>query len=105
MIEAPLKLLLIYMDDADMWQDLPLHEGLLRRFRQLKISGATVTKGAMGLGSHHKVHHKGLFGMSEEHPIVISVVENEILLRAALPEVRLMAPKALMVLVDVEVVP
>jgi PII-like signaling protein len=58
----------------------------------------------MGFGSHKKVHHKGLFGISDDKPVMITVVDEEATLRSILPEIRAMVKEGLMVLMDVEVV-
>ena len=98
------KLLLIYLDETDVWEDLPLYEAIVRRFLQHGLSGATVNVGIMGYGIQHRVHHKRLFGISDDRPVTISVVEEEANLRAILPEIRNMVGDSLMVMLDVEVV-
>ena len=71
---APVKMLMIYLDDTDLWNAQPLYEAIVRRLRQAGIAGATVHHGIMGFGSHMKVHHRGLFGISDDKPVVITVV-------------------------------
>lgn len=101
---APAKMLLIYLDETDLWHAQPLYEAIVRRLRQAGIVGATVTLGIMGFGSHKKVHHKRLFGISDDKPVTITVVDEEATLRSILPEIRGMVKEGLMVLMDVEVV-
>jgi PII-like signaling protein len=103
-VNAPVKMLLIYLDDTDLWHGQPLYESIVRRLRQAGVSGATVQHGIMGYGSHRKVHHKRLFGISDDKPVVITVVDEEERLRALIPEIRSMVKEGLMVLVDAEVV-
>jgi PII-like signaling protein len=98
------KMLLIYVDETDLWQNRPLYEGIVRRLRQLGVSGATVQTGVMGFGSHGKVHHKRLFGISDDKPVIVTVVDAEPVIRQILPEIRGMVQEGLMVLLDVEVV-
>jgi PII-like signaling protein len=95
--------LTIYVKETDMSGDLPLHEVLVRRLLHLDISGATVMVGVMGYGKHGRVHRKRLFGVSDDRPLVINAIDDEPRLRAALPELRALAPGALMVLQEVEV--
>lgn len=99
------KLLVIFIDETDRWDGIPLYEALVRRLRQLDIAGATVHVGVMGYGSHLRVHHKGLFGVSDDRPVTISVVDSEEKLRQALPEIRPMVNEGLLILVDAEVIP
>jgi uncharacterized protein len=100
----PVKLLLIFVDETDTWQQMPLSEAIVRRLRQLDVAGATVQIGIMGFGSHMKVHHKRLFGISDDRPVVISVVDEELKLRQVLPEIRGMVREGLVVLLDAELV-
>jgi uncharacterized protein len=103
-MNPPVKMLLIYVDESDMWGDAhaPLYEAIVRRLRQLEIAGATVQTGIMGFGSHQKVHHKRLFGISDDKPVMIAAVDSEAKLRAILPEIRQMVREGLIILVDAE---
>jgi len=104
-MKAPIKLLLIYLDETDLWQEgIPLYEGIVRRLHQLSVAGATVHIGIMGFGSHHKVHRKRLFGVSDDRPVTISVIDEEVRLRAVLPEVRTLLKEGLMLLLDAELI-
>src|SRR5262249_17301436 len=101
---AAAKMLVIFIDETDQWDNRPLYEAIVRRLRQLGVSGATVTSGMMGFGAHLKVHHKRLFGVSDDRPAVISVVDSESTIRRVLPEIRGMVKEGLVVLLDAEVV-
>jgi uncharacterized protein len=102
----PVKMLIIYVDESDVWGDAhtPLYEAIVRRLRQLEIAGATAQTGIMGFGSHQKVHHKRLFGISDDKPVVITAVDNEAKLRRIAPEIRSMVREGLIVLVDAELI-
>jgi uncharacterized protein len=100
----PVKMLVIYVDETDLWGTGSLYEAIVRRLRQLGIAGATAHSGMMGFGSHGKVHHKRLFGVSDDKPVVITVVDNEHKLRQILPEIRGMVKEGLIVLLDAEMV-
>ena len=106
-MQTPIKLLLIYCDETDVWGEtqMPLYEAIVRRLRQLDMAGATVQTGIMGFGSHLKVHRKRLFGISDDRPVIISVADNEAKLRAILPEIRSMIQEGLVLLIDAEVIP
>ena len=105
-MNTPVKMLIIYADESDVWGDAhtPLYEAIVRRLRQLEIAGATVHTGIMGFGSHQKVHHKRLFGVSDDRPVTITAIDNEVKLRAVLPEIRRMVREGLIALVDVEII-
>jgi len=105
-MNPPVKMLIIYVDESDAWGDArtPLYEAIVRRMRQLEIAGATVQTGIMGFGSHQKVHHRRLFGISDDKPVTITAIDNESKLRAALPELRQMVREGLIALLDVELI-
>lgn len=100
----PVKMLIIYVDETDRFGELPLYEALLRRLTASHVAGATVNAGIMGFGSHQKIHRKRLFGVSDDRPITITVVDEEEKIRAVLPEMKKMVKEGLILLTDVEVV-
>lgn len=101
----PIKLLLIYVDETDVWEQTPLYEAIIRRLRQLGAAGGTAQVGIMGFGSHMKVHHRRLFGISDDRPVTITVVDNETKLRQILPDIRGMIREGLVILLDAELIP
>ena len=102
-MKPPVKMLIIFVDETDMWETGTLYEAIVRRLRQLSVAGATVQHGIMGFGAHMKVHHKRLFGISVDKPIVVTVVDNEQKIREILPEIKSMIKEGLIVLLDAEV--
>lgn len=104
-MNAPAKLLLIFFDESDQFGDLPLFEAILRRLVHMGISGATVQTGIMGYGVHHRIHHKRLFGVSDDRPVTIAVVDEEAKIRSILPTIRPMVKEGVVLLVDAEIIP
>jgi PII-like signaling protein len=105
MIEAPVKMLLIFIDQTDTWQNRPLHEAIVRVLEQKGIAGATVLSGIVGYGVHRRIHRKGLLGVSDDKPLTIAVIDNEKKVRDVLPTIRPMIREGLIGLTDFEVVP
>jgi PII-like signaling protein len=103
-VNAPIRLLLIFVNEADMVNNRPLYQTIVERLHHLEIAGATATVGLMGFGHHQRVHHKGLFGISDDRPVTIVAVDEEARLRAIVPEIRRMVREGLMVLVDAELI-
>lgn len=105
-IEPPAKLLLIYIDETDKSGDarLPLYEAIVEKLAELGINGATVNSGIMGFGAHRQLHRKGLFGVTDDRPVTISVIDTESRIREALPIVREMVREGLLFLVNGEVI-
>jgi len=104
MIEAPAKMLLIFIDETDTWHNTPLHEAIVRVLQQNDIAGATVVTGTMGYGVHRRIHRKGLLGVSDDKPLTITAIDNEEKLRGVLPLIRPMIREGLIGLSDFEVI-
>ncbi len=102
-MNAPVKVLLVFVNEADQWHHRPLYQALVERLHQLEVAGATAQVGIMGFGHQMRMHHKGLFGIADDRPVTIVAVDNETRLRAVVPELRLMVAEGLMVLLDAEV--
>ncbi len=102
---AAMKVLLLVVNETDMWHELPLYKAIVQRLHQLEIAGATAHAGIMGFGRHHRVHHKGLFGISDDRPITILAVDTETKLRDAIAGLRPMMSEGVIVLLDAEVLP
>ena len=103
-MKEPVKLLLIFVNESDRWNDTPLYQAIVDRLRHLHLAGATAEAGILGFGHHTRVHHKGLFGIADDRPITITVVDEETRIRAALPELRRMVHEGLILLLDAELV-
>ena len=102
-MKAPLKVLLVFVNEADRWQDgQPLYQVLVERLRQLGIAGATATAGIMGFGHHHRIHHKGLFGIADDRPVTVMALDEETTLRTAARAIRPLVQEGLLVLLDAE---
>ena len=103
-MNEPVKLLLIYVNESDRWNDTPLYQAIVDRLRHLHVAGATAQAGIVGFGHHTRVHHKGLFGIADDRSITITVVDEEARIRAVLPELRGMIEEGLILLLDAELV-
>lgn len=101
----PVKMLIVFLNEVDRIGDEPLYEVLMRRLRNRDAAGATAHRGLMGFGHHHRMHHKSLFGIADDRPIVITVVDSEDKLRALVPEVRSLVTDSPILLIDAELIP
>ena len=97
------KTLQIFIEDSDKWDGQPLSEALVRLLKKRKIAGATVLNGVMGYGTGGRIHRKGLFGVTDEKPVIIVAIDSEAKLRAVLPEILLMLKEGVLTLSDSEV--
>ena len=100
----PIMILLIFVNEADLWFDLPLYEVIVRRLRELGAAGATAHAGLVGFGHHHMVHEKGLFGLAADRPVTIMAVDAESTLRRMIPAIRSLVQEGLILLVPAELI-
>jgi PII-like signaling protein len=104
-MQAPVKMMLIFVDETDTWGEsrVPLYEAIVESLMHAGIAGATVQSGIMGFGANRQLHRKRLFGVTDERPVTITVIESEAKLRTVLPKLRSMVKEGLVFLVDGEV--
>jgi len=55
----PVKLLPIFVNEADRWDQARLYQAFVHRLRHLKPAGTTAQAGVLGSGRHLHVHRKG----------------------------------------------
>lgn len=106
MTGTPAALLLIYIDETDTWGDsrIPLYEAIVEKLFEMGIDGATVHTGIMGYGENRRLHRKRLFGVTDDRPVTISIVDTEGRLRGVLPVIRPMIKEGLMFLAPGEII-
>lgn len=103
MIPGPQKMLLIFVDLTDSWNGRTLYEVIVETLERAGIAGATALTGIMGYGIHRHIHRKGLFGVADEKPVTIVVIDTEEKIRAVLPRICPMVKEGLITLQDTEV--
>jgi PII-like signaling protein len=102
--ERRAKMLRIFIDEADSWEDDPLHEAIVKKMQMMNIAGATVFRGLLGYGSPKHLHHLGWLGNPTDLPIMVSIVDTEEKINEVLPVLDEMVDEGLIVLSDVEVI-
>jgi PII-like signaling protein len=103
-MREPVKLLLMFVNETDTWNDRPLYQAVVQRLHQLNVAGATAQTGIVGFGHHRRVHRKGLLGIPDDRAVTIMAVDSEQNIRSALPLIRTMVDEGLMLLLDAELV-
>jgi PII-like signaling protein len=96
------KLIRIFLGEADRWNGEPLYDAIVKKLRMMDISGATVYRGILGYGLKGHTHKQGLFHMSHDLPIMISVVESGEKIAQATEAIEDMLQDGLIVVSDVE---
>jgi uncharacterized protein len=103
-LEGSAKLLRIYLGEDDRWEGEPLHEAIVKKLRMMDIAGATVYRGLIGYGAQNRVHRHGFLGLSNDLPIMVSVIDTEEKIRGVLPVLDKMVDEGLIALSDVEII-
>ena len=104
-VTAPVSVLVIFVNEADLWFDAPLYEAIVKRLHEHGVAGATAQPGLIGFGHHHTVHEKGFFGLSADRPVTITAVDTEQKIRAVIPSVRSLVREGLILLLPAAIVP
>ncbi len=99
------KTLQIFIEDTDTWEGESLSEAIVRLLHKRGIAGATVWNGVMGYGAAGRIHKKGLFGVTDERPVIITAIDSEESLRAIVKEILPMVKEGVVALHDTEVFP
>ena len=71
------KMLRIHIGADDKWEGEPLHEAIVKRARQLDIAGATVYRAILGYGAHKRLHKHKPFALSQDDPLLVTVIDVE----------------------------
>ena len=75
-VTTPAKLIRIYLGESDTCNDEPLYNAIIKKLRMMDFAGATVYRGILGYGAKGHTHKAGMFHLSRDLPIMISVVER-----------------------------
>jgi PII-like signaling protein len=97
------KTLQIFIEDTDIWEGERLSEAIVHLLHKRGIAGATVWNGVMGYGAAGRIHRKGLFGVTDEKPVIITAIDSEKNLRNILPDILPMVKEGVVALLDTEV--
>jgi len=103
-LEGKAKLMRIFVGESDKWREKPLYKALVEGLRANDIAGVTVYRGIAGYGANRRVRKDAPLGLSQDSPIVLSVVDNEEKLRRFIPVLDDMVTQGLVVLSDVDII-
>jgi len=98
------KLMRIFIGENDRWRGKSLYDAVVESLRTNDIAGVTVYRGICGYGAHRRFHKEKRLSLSQDLPIILSVIDEEAKLRAYLPILEQMVEEGLVVLSDVDVI-
>jgi len=97
------KCLHIVVEDTDRYGEEKLYDAIVRYLFKQGIAGATAWEGHTGFGAHGRIHRPGLFGVSDERPVVITAFDSEEKLREVMPTLVAMVENGVVALIDAEI--
>ena len=62
-----------------------MYEYIVLKAKELRLAGATVTRGVMGFGADSHMHTAKILRLSDDLPMIIEIVDSEIKLNEILP--------------------
>lgn len=98
------KMLMIFVDEADQWRNIPLYEALVDKLARMEVAGATVLAGITGYGTQGRIQ-KRRGPATNDRPVAVLAVDSEDKLNEVMPKLRPMVRDGLMMTLDVNVVP
>ena len=98
------KILRIYIDNQDKYEDKPLWEGILKKVKENGISGATIFKGVAGIGAHTEIRSFNVFTISQELPIIIEIIDSEEKIVEFIDKIDYMIKEGIMTMCDTQVI-
>jgi PII-like signaling protein len=76
-IEGPGQAITAYIGEGDHWHGKPLVNALVERLRGEGFAGVTVTRGLLGFGAHSHIHSANILQLSQDLPLVLTLVDTE----------------------------
>ena len=98
------KLLRIFLGEGDKHEGRCVYEQIVRRACDFGLAGATVLRGVLGFGAHHRMHTAKVLRLSEDLPVVVEIVDEAEKIEAFLPELEEIVDEGLVTLEAVRVI-
>jgi PII-like signaling protein len=96
-------LLRIFFGEDDKSGNLPLHEAIVLKAREMQLAGATVLRGHMGFGHSSHIHTTKILRLSQDLPVVVEIVDSQAKIDAFLPVLDAMMSSGLVTIEKVQV--
>ncbi|MES1258700.1 MAG: DUF190 domain-containing protein [Acidobacteriota bacterium] len=102
LLRQPAKLLRLHFSGEDRYEDVPLHEALVKKCQSLGIAGITVLRGLEGYGESTEIHRPHILG--HDQPIIVMVVESAENIERLIPEIEKMVDTGMIAISNVEMI-
>ncbi len=94
----------IFLDEDDIYEDMPMYEHIMRYLLHSQIKGATVLRGFEGFGSKRHLHTPRKFSAADEDPLLILFIDEEQKVDKVLPHIKKILDDVLITKKIVEVI-
>jgi PII-like signaling protein len=102
-IQRDAVLLRIFFGEDDKSGNLPLHEAIVLKAREMQLGGATVLRGHAGFGHSSHIHTTKILRLSQDLPVVVEIVDSQEKIDAFLPVLDTMMTSGLVTIEKVQV--
>lgn len=93
----------IFIGESDKYNHQTLHMAVIQMLRREGCGGATAIRGIAGFGASSLIHTSAVLRLSMDMPIVIVVIDRPEKIERVMGNLREIAPKALIIADDVEI--
>ena len=97
------KAVAIYIGESDHLGGTPLHAAIVQVAKKEGLAGATVTRAMMGFGAHSQIHTTNIVLLSEDLPVVVTLIDTPEKIDAFLPMLEQMVTEGTIVSWEVKV--
>ena len=97
-------LLRIFVGESDKHGHQTLYEAIVLKAREMRLAGATVTRGVMGFGKHSIIHTAKILRLSEDLPMIVEIADSLENIERFLPSLDEMIKDGLVTLEKVRVI-
>ena len=95
--------LTVIVGEDDVHVHRPVYTEVVVRAREAGLAGATVVRGIEGYGRRSLVHTSRIVSLSNDLPVVITIIDDDAKIRAFLPQISELVKGGIMTLEDVAV--
>jgi PII-like signaling protein len=96
--------LTVFIGEQDAWQHKPLASEIVHRAHQAGLAGATVLRGVEGFGASSHIHTSRFLSLSDDLPVLVVIVDEEVRIRDFLPQLDELVTEGLVIIDEVEVI-
>ncbi|MEU6450005.1 DUF190 domain-containing protein [Streptomyces sp. NPDC046979] len=94
----------ILVGESDVWHHKSLYTEIVHRAHQAGLAGASVFRGIEGFGASSLIHTTRLLSLSDDLPVAIVIIDDELPLRAFLSQLDELVTEGLVIVDDCEII-